>query len=201
MRGICDAHGNFLTRCILSGDGWRTAHDAIKNALAKVLVEYKLGFTCEVFGLFSSCIPAGPRRDAFLSMKRDRHPGMVPDLRIDGLNDALGDGGAPVAGTQRLGEFKRINGCPTHYSRIVLQGRQLAVERRARTLQREYEDKALHMDRTYGTTLPGQTGPCCDRLPMFGSVLGLVVGHFGECSKDLNMLVTAMAKVAVPRVG
>jgi hypothetical protein len=69
------------------------------------------------------------------------------------------------------------------------------------TLQRENEGKALHMDRTYGTTSPGQTGPCCDRLQTFGNVLGLVVGHFGEWSKDLNMLMSAMAKVAVPRVG
>jgi hypothetical protein len=200
MRGICDAHGNVLTSCTLSGDGWRTAHDAIKNMLAKVLVELKIPHTCEVFGLFSSCIPAGPKKDAFLAMKSDRHPGMVPDLRFDGLNDALGDGGGPVAGTQRLGEIKRINCCPSNYSPRVLQGRQLGVDRRAGKLQREYEDKALKMDRTYGTTPPGRTGPCCDRLGMFGDVLGLVVGHFGEWSKDLNRLVSAMAKVAVPRV-
>ena len=57
------------------------------------------------------------------------------------------------------------------------------------------------MDVTYGSTIAGQFGPCCDRLQSFGAVLALVVGHFGEWSADLHALVRAMAAVAVPLVG
>ena len=166
-------------------------------------MEFNLGFTCEVFGLFSSCITAGPKRDAYLAQKDARHPGMVPDFRFDDLSEWLGEGpgGPAVAGTQRLAELKRINENRTNYSPQVFAGRMLAVERRAGKLQREYERKAQRLDVNYGVTPPGERGPCCDRLESYGPVLGLVVGHFGEWSHDLNQLVRAMAKVAVPRVG
>jgi len=200
-RGVCDPYGTVLTSSTLAGDGWRTAHDAIKNAIVEICVAFKLDYTCEVFGLFSSCIAAGPRRDAYLALKDARHPGMVPDFRFDDLSEALGGGGPAVAGTQRLAELKRINQGPTNYPPAVFGGRMVGVTRRAGKLQREYEVKAQRLDVNYGVTPPGEYGPCCDRLASYGAVLGLVVGHFGEWSPDLNRLVGAMAMVAVPRVG
>ena len=197
--GVCDRYGNKLTSCTLSGDGYRKAHDTIKDVIVETLVAFGLGFTCEVFGLFSSCIPAGARRDAILRLGRAKIQGMVPDFRFDDLTEQLGNGGAPVAGTQRLGELKRANGCPTNYpvpGVFANGGRMGGVKRRAARIQTEYEAKARRMD-------GGQAGGglCSDRLQSYGDILALVVGHFGEWSPDLVRLVLAMAQAAVPRVG
>jgi hypothetical protein len=200
VRGICDAYGAVLTSSTLSGDGWRTAHDAIKNAIAAVCVAFSIEYTCEVFGLFSSCIAAGPRREVWLADKQVRHPGMVPDIRVDGLNEQLGGGGAPVPGTQRVGELKLIRNCPTWYNKESDE-RQGAVKKRASLINGEYLKKAQKIDVMYGNTPEGEFGPCCDRLRSFGAVLALVVGHYSEWSPDVEKLVAAMATVAVPRVG
>ena len=196
-RGVCDVYGNKLTSCTLSGDGYRTAHDTIKEAIALILATFGLRFTCEVFGLFSSCIPEGEHRDAIMMLGRAKHQGMVPDFRFEGINEELGDGGAPVASTQRLAELKRVNFCRTNYPTPDIfadGGRMSGVRRRAAKLQTEYEAKARNMD-------GGVRGPCYDRLRAYGGILGLVVGHFGEFSPDLNRLIMAMAQAAVPRVG
>ena len=45
-------------------------------------------------------------------MKSDRDPDIVPDFRFASLSEELkelGEGGAPKAGTQRLGELKLLN--------------------------------------------------------------------------------------------
>ena len=126
---------------------------------------------------------------------------MVPDFRLSGLNEELGrGGGAPVPGTQRVGELKRISNCRTWYKKDSDE-RQGAVKKRASLINSEYLKKAQKMDVTYGNTPEGQFGPCCDRLRSFGAVLALVVGHYGKWSKDLEKTVVAMATVAVPRVG
>jgi hypothetical protein len=202
-RGICDAYGTVLTSQALAGDGWRTAHDRIKHAIAAVLVALQIPHTCEVFGLFSSCIPAGPRFDALLGLQQNTKKGLVPDLRIDDLNEVLGSGGGPVvAGTQRLAELKRINLGPARYPEaVVCGGHAVGVKRRAARIQPEYEKKARELDEKYGTTPAGQPGPCLLRMRSYGNMLALVVGHFGEWSPDLNRLIHAMAVVAVPRVG
>ena len=56
-RGVCDKYGEKLVSLQLSGDGWNTAHDFFKFALCEVMRDLKVGFSCEVFGLFSSLIP------------------------------------------------------------------------------------------------------------------------------------------------
>jgi hypothetical protein len=188
---------------VLSGDGWRTAHDTIKNAICSVLADFHVDFTCEVFSIFASCIPAGERREMLNGVTQQTRNGLVPDFRIGDISDDFNGDGAPVAGTQRLAELKRINFSETRYPLSVHRdgGRQIAVNKRAKALQREYEDKVTKVDNRYGTTPAGQNGPCCDRLMTYGSIIGLVVGHFGEWSSDLNKLVHAAARVAVPRVG
>ena len=202
-RGTCDAFGNELTSRHLAGDGWRTAHDTIKHAIGATLSSLRLPYTCEVFGLLSSCIPHGPRHDALLALQQNRRLGLVPDFRIGDLNGELGnDGGPAVAGTQRLAELKRINLCHSRYPpRAVCRGHLVAVNNRAAKIQPEYVKKARDLDEKYGTTPVGQPGPCFQRMRAYGPVLALVVGHFGEWSPDLHRLVNAMAAVAVPRVG
>ncbi len=127
----------------------------------------------------------------------------MPDLRIDDLNEELGSGGGPVvAGTQRLAELKRINLGPNRYPEVAVCGGHLVgVKRRAARIQPEYETKARELDEKYGTTAAGQRGPCFQRMRSYGSMLALVVGHFGEWSPDINRLIHAMAAVALPRVG
>jgi hypothetical protein len=107
-----------------------------------------------------------------------------------------------VAGTQRLAELKRINLGPTRYPEgAVCGGHLVGVKRRAARIKPEYETKARELDEKYGTTAAGQAGPCLQRMRSYGSMLALVVGHFGEWSPDINRLIHAMAAVALPRVG
>jgi hypothetical protein len=131
---------------------------------------------------------------------------MVPDFRFGGLNELLGDG-APVAGTEMLGELKRINQNPTRYVTPrngcsgIYARRHAAVNTRAGLLQAERERNARVIDAKFGQTPAGQHGAVFQRLRSYGKILGLVVGHFGEWSSDLCRLVSAIAEVAVPRVG
>jgi len=205
-RGVCDPYGIALTSCVLSGDGWRRAHDTIKHAISDTCSTYQVEFTCEVFGLFASCIPQGQHRDALVGAHARGRLGMIPDFRFDGMNELLSDG-APVAGTQMLGELKRINQGPTRYPTPLVGNsgiyarRQAAVNTRANLLQAEREREARVIDAKFGQTPAGQHGAVHQRLRSYGKILGLVVGHFGEWSKDLNRLVGAIAELGVPRVG
>ena len=45
--------------------------------------------------------------------------------------------------------------------------------------------------------LQGEVGPCVARFEIFGDILELVVGAFGEESSELDRVVTAMAESRV----
>ena len=71
------------------------------------------------------------------------------------------------------------------------------MERRAKKLPKEYRDKLAPLDRKYHGTQPGQTGPLVRRLD---GLEGLVVGPWGEASKDLHSLVRVLAESKVAMV-
>ena len=73
-----------------------------------------------------------------------------------------------------------------------------AVERRAGSLQREYERKAAKADREYGgfpreRQQAGEKGPVESRLAEFGELAGLVFGGFGEGNASVHELVGLLA--------
>ena len=77
----------------------------------------------------------------------------------------------------------------TQYPRGV-QGR--GTDRRAGGLQAEYKRKLARYDQRFHGTVPGQSGPLVQRLDGYGKLWGLVVGPWGEGSKDLHSLVSVI---------
>ena len=74
------------------------------------------------------------------------------------------------------------------------------MDRRARTLNSEYLDKAKLVDRQYGEVQEGTVGPVQRKLESFGEVKGLVFGAFGEGSEDVHTLVQSLATIRARRV-
>ena len=65
----------------MAGDEWRTKHDSLKMKLRKLCLWAQIPVVCEVFNLFSSCIPqAGLSR---LERGRKRQ-GLVLDFKLPG---------------------------------------------------------------------------------------------------------------------
>ena len=68
------------------------------------------------------------------------------------------------------------------------------TDRRANGLPNLYKNKLVPLDARFHATLPGQRGPLVRRLESYGRVQGLVVGPWGDCSKDLHSLVKVMGE-------
>ena len=68
------------------------------------------------------------------------------------------------------------------------------TDRRAGGLQQLYRKKLLPLDSRYHNTPPGQAGPLVRRLQSYGKLEGLVVGPWGEVSKDMHRLVKVLAE-------
>ena len=66
-----------------------------------------------------------------------------------------------------------------------------SVERRARGIHGTYVDKAQRIDREYSDTPASVVGPVERRLSLFGDVLPLVVGTFGEHNAHFDELLRA----------
>ena len=138
---------------------------------------------CEVFGEFSRFIPQ--KGLAKLERGRDRE-GLVPDFKVLG---------GTLWKMDKLAELKVITCGLYHYPEGVSSR---AVERRAGSLQREYERKAAKADREYGgfsreRQQAGEKGPVESRLAEFGELEGLVFGGFGEGNARVHELVGLLA--------
>ena len=204
VRGVCDKYGEKLVSLQLSGDGWNTAHDFFKFALCEIFRDLKVSYLCEVFGLFSSLIPQGPRRgplDADTVRAARERQGLVPDFKIDSASLSRRSGGIRGS-SSTLAELKFIHLGTTRYPRVVTEdGRRCyAVAKRAREVGREMEASARKLDTIYGGHPPGADGPVFCRLRSFGPVLPLVVGHFGEWNVELSDMVKAVASDAAPKM-
>ena len=204
QRGTCDKYGARLVSLQLAGDGWNTAHDYFKHALCEVLRDLKVDFSCEVFGLFSSLIPQGPRRsalDADTAAAARARQGLVPDFKIDS-----GSIGRKLLGASAissfLAELKFIHLGTVRYPQSVT-GRgkhRHAVFLRAGRVGPEMDAAARRCDVEFGGHPAGQDGPVLQRLRSYGGVVPLVVGHFGEWSSELSQMVTELAEEAAPRM-
>ena len=62
-----------------------------------------------------------------------------------------------------------------------------------------YKKKLIPFDRKYHHTPDGQTGPLVRRLESYGKLEGLVVGPWGDCSKDLHSLVKVLGDCKVAK--
>ena len=191
-RGVAvDHYGDAIMNCAeLPGDSWRHRHDTIKTAIATACHEAKLPADCEVYGLFSDLLPASAEgAGGELEWGRSRQ-GLIPDFRLrlptpEGTSDCLA-------------ELKIISAGVTWYPRGVA-GR--GSDRRAGGLQGLYKGKLAKYDGKFHATPPGQNGPLVQRLVGYGKLWGLVVGPWGEVSKDLHTLVSMIGKNMVEARG
>ena len=157
--------------------------DTGKLAIADEFLHAGLVHDCEVFGLFADLLPAQALgQGENLEWGRARQ-GLVPDFRIrlptpEGLSD-------------QLAELKFVSAGVTWFPR----GRAgKGTDRRANGLPQLYKGKLEPLDRRYHQTAAGETGPLVRRLERFGKLESLVVGPWGEGSKDLHRLVKVMGE-------
>ena len=68
------------------------------------------------------------------------------------------------------------------------------TDRRAAGLQNSYIGKLSKYDRRYHGATRDQAGPLVTRLLSFGKLLGLVVGPWGDCSRDLHHLIRQLGE-------
>ena len=186
-----DSYGDAVMNCDdLPGDTWRHRHDTIKTAIVAECLDAKVPHDCEVYGLFSDLIPAAAEADgAGLEWVRARQ-GLIPDFRLRLPT--------PEGTTDSLAELKITSAGVTCYPRGVA-GR--GTDRRANGLPTLYRNKLAKYDRKYHGTAQGQTGPLVQRLEGYGKLWGLVVGPWGEGSKDLHSLVKIMGESSVAARG
>ena len=186
---MIDNFGDAIMNCKhLPGYTWRARHDTGKLAIVNECINAGLVHDCEVYGLFSDLIPAQALdQGEHLEWGRARQ-GLVPDFRLrlptpDGLTD-------------HLAELKFIGAGVSWFPRGVA-GK--GTDRRAAGLTKLYKRKLIPLDARFHNTPVGQTGPLVRRLESFGKLEGLVVGPWGDCSKDLHNMVKVMGenKVAV----
>ena len=175
-----DQFGDTIMNCSeLPGDSWRHRHDTGKMAITTECYDAKLPVDCEVYGLFSDLLPAAAEAmGGDLEWGRARQ-GLIPDYRLrlptpEGISDCLA-------------ELKFVSAGVTWYPRGT-QGR--GTDRRSGLLQAEYRRKLSKYDQKYHRTGPGQSGPLVQRLDGYGKLWGLVVGPWGEGSKDLHALIS-----------
>ena len=139
-----------------------------------------------MYGLFADLIPAqAVGAGQGLEWGRARQ-GLVPDFRLRLPN--------PEGYSDHLAELKFIGAGVTWFPRGKV-GK--GVDKRADGLPTLYKGKLTPLDRKYHNTELWQTGPLQRRLESFGKLEGLVVGPWGEGSKDLHSLVKTLAESKV----
>ena len=140
----------------------------------------------EVYGLFADLLPAVvAQQGGELQYARARQ-GLVPDflLRIP----------TPQGPSDCLAELKVISAGATLHPR----GRKgTGVERRASKLASEYRASLAKYDRQFHGVGEGEVGPLVSRLQSYGKLEGLVVGPWGNGSRDLHDLVRTLAEARV----
>ena len=185
---MIDQFGDAVMNCrYLPGDTWRHRHDTGKLAIVYECINAGLVHDCEVFGLFADLIPAQAVNSRGESLEWGRaRQGLVPDFKIrlptpEGLTD-------------HLAELKFIGAGVSWFPRGV---RGKGTDRRAAGLPTLYRTALEKLDRSHHNTPAGQTGPLVSRLQGYGKLEGLVVGPWGEGSKDMHSLVKTIAETKV----
>ena len=196
---VVDRFGDNVMCARLPFDTWRHRHDDCKVAIVERAHHAHVECDAEIFGEFRHLIPAGALQEGGeLGNARARN-GKVPDLRYRlPLPPAL-DADHPHRRAQGhpprlLAELKVISAGPTWYPRG---SGEKAVDRRARLLGGEYRRALAKLDRQFHGTAPNQAGPLQRRLEELvgeAGLQGLVVGRWGEGSRDLHNLVQGLAE-------
>ncbi len=188
-----DRFGVRLGALPLLGDGWREQHDCLKWQIVQDAREMGVPVLPEVYGLFAACIPQRGRH-RFNALPLRKRQGLVPDMRLT----MQWQGSGPARDI--LLEVKTLHFAHTTYPTPVgAAARCHAVARRAAAIPGEYSTKARKVDRLYCGTAEGSTGPVEARLRNYDPVKSIVFGAFGEASKDVHDLLSALARAGAMR--
>lgn len=182
-----DPYGRALTTAVMTGDGWRTRHDAIKWTIYDLVHGCQVPICCEVLGLFTTCIPQASQ---FHRQSVRKRQSIVPDFMIRAVPPR----------DDKLEELKCIGYTKTHHTAVTIQQRCGAVKLRGQQLGPEHRAKARTTDRTYNHTPQGTVGPVETRLKSYGAIGALVIGPRAEISKDLDHLITMASKIGGERL-
>ena len=194
-----------LVSANMQGDAWRECHDAIKLHLADAARFCRVNARVELTGLFSHVWAAHESVDAYRAVPQRARQGSVPDLGFaaDGEEEAIYDVKQITECPSRYprcargGDRRAPGECPCARCRGVLDpGHMTAVDRRALSVDSDARRSLRKVDALLVGTPPGAVGPAEQRLIDIGPVRGLVVGAYGEVSKDLERLLLHFADVA-----
>ena len=144
-------------------------------ALVTEMLASKVSHDCKVYGMFADLLPAAAQGVGQELEWGRACQGLVPDFQIRLPT--------PEGPTDSLAELKIIGAGVSWYPRGVdIKG----VDKRADGLDRLYRNKLKSLDRKYHHTNHDQAGPLENRYDSYGKLDALVVGAFGEGSKDLH---------------
>ena len=183
-----DAYGDALTNTVFPGGGWTTAHDSTKWLISELLKSASINHTCEVYGLFASCMDQ-QGADANASFNGRKRQGLVPDFLIRWTDK------------DQLLELKTFHQSKLHFPDCDLKNgeRCTGAKRRASHINKEYVNKARNADRELNGHTTEGLGPLGKRLAMFGTVQGLAIGPRGEASADFHKLIEKIGEVGAER--
>ena len=189
---VLDPWGHILltdNRLVNKRNARTNMHDTLVYSLSSFLHEAGIQHATDVVGLFHSCV-APTCRPGLLSTSN-----LVPDFAIQE--------GAPTPGGERLADVKTIVQCPTRYKRAAVErrrdGSRSPVDERQHSVHHEYVRHAKYADEKFcGVPSDAPTGPFRQRLAEYGTVLGLVFGHYAEASSNVHSLIhRAAERIAV----
>ena len=187
---VVDKFGDAVLCCTeIPGDGFRSRHDLVKQAIYKEACLSKIPTDLEVYGIFGDLLPASLTEEGGELQWGRARQGKVPDFRF-----LLPSPNGPEPS---LAELKVISAARTWYQRGA-NGK--GTERRAGRLNNEYEAKLADLDRRFHNGAEGQQqarpGPLVSRFRDLGGLHrgGLVAGPWGDISPDFAKLIQIFAE-------
>jgi len=215
---ICDPYGRALGKATLPGGSATDCHDGCSEAVFSTIESAGLRMERAPSGIFDTLIPASslvgpgaPSRiipDGFVDVAL---PKANPPRQGGGQRPKRGDA-EPLQ--RHLLDVKTIYAGTTYYRTARARDEQCgAVDHRAERVHPAYVAHARKLDercyrcpscprqRAWGRCAACDTRkPIQDRLAHHGTVRGLVVGAYGECSLDIHSLVEASARESARRL-
>ena len=173
----------------IPGDSWRRKHDNVKlHGMNEALLS-GIHVDCEVFGLFSTLLPANLMQEGGELQWGRARQGVIPDFKQMS--------NTPEGPVSSLAELKVLNCGETRYPHGQA-GK--ATDRRAALIGGEYERKLRKYDVKYHGAAPRvrnqpepPPGPLVQRFRSY-PLKTLVAGAFGDVSADFHQLVRDLAE-------
>lgn len=177
--GRLDAFGYKLKSLSnVRGDSTRTLHNMILDLFFKELNTAKIWNRGSAPNTCKDIFIQHIRRNIEDNDERNIQ-GIIPDIQYNKSQD--------LNTSSTLGDVKTLSPCLDY---INTYGNRKPVDNRADQVQNDYINKAKRLDRTHNGVIAGDQGPVETHLRSFnnGMVDGLVVGPFGECSRQIHAL-------------